>query len=111
MHLMQNPVTRIGIPHACNCHESVSSHCRELEDGYQKVNENTVCVVRYARAPAARVLASVASIRYEPHRCYMCPGWVDLLIILYPSGVDLPILDNDCSLTDDNYMHAEFQYG
>ena len=32
---MQNPVTRIGIPYACNCHESVSSHCREIEDGYQ----------------------------------------------------------------------------
>ena len=27
----------------------------------------------------------------------------------YPSGVDLPILDNDCSLTHDNHMHAEFQ--
>ena len=58
----------------------------------------------HACRPEFSIMQSPVSDWYEPPRCYMCPGWVDLLII--PGSRAEGVRGRKCDLRDNGTLGA-----
>ena len=63
--LMQNAVTVSEFPMPAIMHESVSSHCREFEDGYQKAMGCGCLFLAVSREPERSVIVQASPERGE----------------------------------------------